>query len=87
MVNCCYEERKTIMERINLPLSQFTFAQKLGLLEDVWVDLAKNEEKLDSPAWHEKILEDRKNALVAGRITISDWDEAKQRINKNILCK
>ncbi|MEA3466309.1 MAG: addiction module protein [Thermodesulfobacteriota bacterium] len=75
------------MERINLPLAQFSFAQKLGILEDVWDDLATNEELLNSPAWHEDILADRKTAFTAGKISVSDWEEAKNRIKKNISCK
>ena len=55
------------MERINLPLSQFTFAQKLGLMEDVWGDLAMDEKRLDSPAWHEEVLEDRKKPSLQAR--------------------
>lgn len=75
------------MERINLPLSQYTFAQKLGLLEDVWDNLVGDEKRLNSPAWHEKIIADRKEALAAGKIITSDWEEAKNRIRKNISCE
>ena len=75
------------MEKIDLPLSQFTFAQKLDLMEDVWDNLAMDEKRLESPAWHEAVLEDRKKAFAAGKITISDWEEAKDRIRKNISCE
>ncbi|MDL2123639.1 MAG: addiction module protein [Deltaproteobacteria bacterium] len=75
------------MERIDLPLSQFTFAQKLDLMEIIWGDLARDEKTLESSAWHEVVLRDRKKALAAGKITISDWEEAKDRIRKNISCE
>ncbi|MEA1933785.1 MAG: addiction module protein [Thermodesulfobacteriota bacterium] len=75
------------MERIDLPLSQFTFAQKLDLMEAVWSDLAMDEKALESPAWHETVLRDRKKAMEAGKATVSDWKEAKNRIRKNISCK
>jgi len=42
------------------------------------------EEIPKSPAWHEAILNDRDAALNAGRITASDWEEAKERIKKNV---
>ena len=38
---------------------------------------------LESPAWHEAILNDRDAALKAGKIIASDWEEAKLRIKKN----
>ena len=76
------------MEKINIPdLSQFTIAQKLNLMEAIWDDLTIDEKTLESPAWHEDILRDRKKALAAGKITISDWEEAKDRIRKNISCE
>ncbi|NQT09937.1 MAG: addiction module protein [Desulfobacteraceae bacterium] len=72
------------MERIDIPLSQLTFAQKLDLMETIWGDLAREEKTLESPAWHEAVLSDRKKALSAGKSTVSDWEEAKDRIRKNI---
>ena len=76
------------MEKINIPhLSQFTIAQKLNLMKAIWDDLTIDEKILESPAWHEDILTDRKKALAAGKISISDWEEAKDRIRKNISCK
>lgn len=68
------------MEKIDLPLSQFSFAQKLDLMEAIWGDLAKDENTLESPAWHGAVLRDRKKALAAGKATASDWEEAKDRI-------
>ncbi len=40
------------MERIELPLSQFTQAQKRDLTESLWDDV----KTLESPAWHEAVL-------------------------------
>ena len=73
------------MTRVNLPLSQMTLAQKLDLMEMLWDDLSQNEQTLDSPAWHEAVLKEREEALNAGKVKISDWDEAKKRIRKNVL--
>ena len=73
-----------MMERFELPLSQLTLAQKLDLMEAIWEDLTKDEEKLESPAWHENVLRDREEALKAGEASVSDWEEAKDRIRKNV---
>ena len=75
------------MDKIELPLAQFTYAQKLDLLETIWDDLIRDEKVFESPLWHKEILEDRKKALAAGEVTISDWEEAKERIKRNVLCK
>jgi len=75
------------MERIDLPLSELTLAQKLHIMEAIWDDLAKHGQALESPEWHEEILKDRMDALATGKATVSGWDEAKERIRKNVSCE
>lgn len=70
------------MERIDLPLSEPTLAQKLDLMEAIWDDLAKYDETLESPHWHEQVLKDRKEALATGKASVSEWEEAKDRIRR-----
>jgi hypothetical protein len=72
------------MEQINISLSELTFGQKLNLLESVWADLSKDELRLESPSWHKDILSDREDALAAGKLAVSDWEEAKDKIRKNV---
>jgi putative addiction module component (TIGR02574 family) len=73
-----------MMNRIDVPIAQLSFTQKLDLMEMLWADMAGNEKDLESPAWHEAILNDREAALNAGKVTISSWEEAKERIKKNV---
>ena len=75
------------MERVDLALSKLTLAQKLDLMEAIWDDLARHEKTLESPPWHEQILNDRDEALAAGKATVSDWEEAKDRIRKKVSCE
>ena len=76
---------RNIMNRIVLPLSQYTYAQKLDLLELIWDDLIGEEKAFESPHWHEAVLKDREEALASGKVTVSDWEEAKERIRRNVL--
>ena len=75
------------MERVDLALSEYTYEQKLDLLETLWDDLARDDTVFRSPDWHEEILKDRTQVLSCGKIKISDWEEAKERIKKNISCR
>jgi hypothetical protein len=75
------------MERINLSLSELTFEQKLDLMEAPREDLAGYEEALESPHWHEEVLNDREEALATGKARVSDWTEAKDRIRKKSTCE
>ena len=73
-----------MMNKFEFPITQLSFTQKLDLMEMVWADMIVNEKKLEPPAWHEAILNDREAALAAGKITVSNWEEAKKRIKKNV---
>jgi putative addiction module component (TIGR02574 family) len=75
------------MDAIDLPLSDLTLAQKLQLMEALWDDLGKHEQILESPQWHESVLQDREDALAAGKASVSGWEEAKKRIRKNVSCE
>jgi putative addiction module component (TIGR02574 family) len=73
-----------VVERVELPISDLSLAQKLDLMEALWADLSRDDKKLESPAWHRNVLEDRQKAFEAGKISASDWEEAKKRIRKNV---
>lgn len=72
------------MKRIDLPLSKLSVAQKLDLMEVLWADLTRDEINLKSPAWHEVVLKDREEAFAAGKVTVSNWEQAKKRIKKKV---
>jgi putative addiction module component (TIGR02574 family) len=72
------------VKRVVPPISRLSFAQKLDLMETLWAGLTRDEMKLRSPAWHAAILADRDKAFKAGRVTISDWEQAKKRIRKKV---
>jgi putative addiction module component (TIGR02574 family) len=72
------------MERVDLPMAKLTLAQKLGLIETLWDDIARNEEALESPDWHREVLQDREKALEAGKASVAPWEEAKARIRRNV---
>ena len=73
-----------MMNKIDVPIAQLSFPQKLDLMETLWADMAGNEKELESPAWHGEILNEREAALNEGKVTVSSWEEAKERIKKNV---
>lgn len=72
------------MKRIDLPISRLSLAQKLDLMEKLWADVTRDEKKLKSPDWHETVLRDREDAFATGKVSVSDWEEAKKRIKKKV---
>jgi hypothetical protein len=72
------------MKKVDLPVSQLSLAQKLDLMETLWAELSRDEKKFKSPAWHETVLKDREEAFMAGKVAVSDWEQAKRRIKKKV---
>ena len=72
------------MKKVTLPLSRFSLAQKLDLMEALWTDLSRDEKKLASPAWHDAVLKEREEAYAAGKVKVSSWEDAKKRIKKKV---
>jgi putative addiction module component (TIGR02574 family) len=72
------------MERVDLPLAKLTLAQKLDLIETLWDDITKDDKAIESPNWHGEVLLDRQEALKAGKASGRDWDQAKERIKRNV---
>jgi hypothetical protein len=55
-------------------------------MEVLWEELTRDEKKLKSPFWHEAVLKDREGAFTAGEVIVSDWDQAKKRIEMKVSC-
>lgn len=72
--------RETMKMSIELPLDTMSVAEKLEAMEAIWASLCSNPSDLSSPEWHEKILSERRQRLATGQATVSDWSEAKQRL-------
>jgi len=70
--------------RVDLPVAHLSLAQKLDLMETLWAELSRDAKNLESPAWHKTVLEDREEAFNTGKVSASDWEQAKKRIRKNV---
>ena len=53
-------------------------------METLWAELTREERKLESPAWHGTVLKDQEEAFKAGKVSASDWEQAKKRIKKKV---
>jgi hypothetical protein len=65
-----------------LPLRKMSRDEKLRAMEALWADLSKDEDRLESPAWHAQALREAERAVKSGKAKFSDWDEAKKRISR-----
>ncbi len=56
-------------------IKKMSTIERLRAMEELWDALCHEEEEIKSPAWHGKILEERKNKIKSGEaefITIED---------------
>jgi len=54
--------------------------EKLMIIEALWGDLAADDGAFPSPGWHEEELRKTEADLVAGRVEVLDWEEAKKEL-------
>jgi len=67
-----------------LPLDQMTTVEKLQAMEDLWVDLSRNEREFESPAWHEGVLKGREEHLKSGEETPIEWEVARKELRDTL---
>jgi Putative addiction module component len=54
--------------------------EKLQVMEALWEELTMNEEELESPAWHQKALQETESRISAGQEKAVDWQTAKKKL-------
>lgn len=65
-----------------LEIKQMSREEKLRIMEALWEDLSNEDQSLQSPAWHESLLQETEQGVQAGQENIHDWKEAKKELRK-----
>lgn len=69
-----------VVVSVNELVMQLPRREKLLLMESLWVDLNQAGEEVESPGWHEAVLQETERRLAAGEEEILNWEEAKRRL-------
>ncbi len=67
-----------------LPLKEMTLHEKLAAMEALWEDLARSPESIESPAWHEEVLDERRQRIADGKARFENWETAKVEIRNKV---
>jgi len=67
-----------------ISLDQMTANEKLQLLEDLWANLTRNPEDMQSPAWHGDILRQREQRIADGSTCFYEIAEAKRAVRERL---
>lgn len=69
----------------NLLLKDMTLQEKLAAMESIWEDLARTPDAIESPDWHQDILDERRRQVAEGQARFIDWETAKTNIRKKLF--
>jgi len=62
---------------------KMTTAEKVAAMEALWVDLCTHSQ-VDTPEWHQKVLESRHQQRLNGQQQPMEWEQAKAAIRKQL---
>ena len=67
---------------MNLNLQEMSRQEKLRAMHVLWEDLVRDDEAVESPAWHGEVLMETEERVQAGTERIWDWEEAKEELRR-----
>lgn len=63
-------------------IKRMSTVERLQAMEELWDALCHEEQEIESPAWHGKILEERKKKIESGEAEFISIDELKAGIRQ-----
>lgn len=62
-------------------ITNMTLEEKIATMEQLWDDLCQHQ-NVQSPDWHQDVLQTRELNRLSGQEQPMDWQQAKQEIHK-----
>jgi len=56
--------------------------EKLQIMEQLWDELSRSPNDVESPAWHADALHEAENAVAKGEADFQDWEQVKERLRQ-----
>lgn len=78
-VGFMYFDSMTVWDKV----LQLPKKEKLMLMEALWEDLSRDEESLESPAWHAQVLAEREKSIEDGSAEFLTVNEARAELKKS----
>ncbi len=72
---------------VTLPIKLMSREDKLRAMEELWADLSRDENQIESPDWHAATLRETERLVRAGKAQFSDWQVARSRIRRKAARK
>lgn len=65
-----------------IDMQRMSREEKLKVMHALWEDLSREEETLESPAWHGEALRETEERVRSGAEQVLDWDAAKAELRR-----
>jgi hypothetical protein len=65
-----------------MEIEQMSREEKFKVMHALWENLAKDEESIESPAWHADALRETEERVRSGAERMLDWDQAKAELRR-----
>jgi hypothetical protein len=69
---------------MGLDLEQMSREEKLKAMHQLWEDLARDEARVESPAWHADALREAEERMRQGVERVHDWEDAKKELRRRM---
>ena len=68
------------MSTASIAIKEMSHEEKLRTMEELWDELCRAPEGVPSPAWHEEVLEARRQRVARGEAKFFPLEEVKARL-------
>ena len=65
-----------------IELQRMSREEKLKVMHELWEDLAREGDAVESPSWHADALRETEERVRSGVEQVRDWDEAKAELRR-----
>ena len=67
---------------MTIDMQRMSREEKLKMMHALWEDLAREEDAIESPAWHGDALRETEERVRSGSEGVRDWGEAKAELRR-----
>lgn len=67
---------------MSIATEHLTRMEKLRIIEQLWDELCRSPEEIESPAWHGDALEEAEQAAAKGEAGFVDWNQTKEHLRQ-----
>jgi hypothetical protein len=61
-------------------IRQMSFHEKLQVMEALWEEISREEDRVEVLQWHRDLLDERESLVREGKAQFLDWETAKKQI-------